>query len=93
MSAEVEKKPSGTAIAYRFPEIPLGRGEGSFEITDEALVRAPAWVLREFADELTHGARRFGVQVTLYRDLLRCTTLISWEPAKDPRLVGVWKLA
>ncbi|WKW85429.1 hypothetical protein SEA_MILANI_38 [Microbacterium phage Milani] len=77
---------------YRIPEVPLDRSEGSFEITDEWVVRAPSWVLQEFERELLRGARRFQLQVSIHRDLMRCTSLIAWAPAKDPRLVGVWKL-
>lgn len=84
---------SGADIERRFPGVPLQRGEGSFEITDEWLVRAPAWVLQEFERELLHGARRFQLQVTISRELLTCTFLITWAPAKDPRRVGIWKIA
>ncbi|QCQ57482.1 hypothetical protein SEA_SUCHA_37 [Microbacterium phage Sucha] len=83
---------TGRRVEYRFPEVPLERAEGSFEVTDEWLFRAPSWVLQEFERELLHGARRFQLQVSVYRDLMRCTTLITWAPARDPRLVGVWRL-
>ncbi|QGH80697.1 hypothetical protein SEA_JERA_40 [Microbacterium phage Jera] len=83
----------GQEVARPIPDVPLDRSEGSFEITEEWLVRAPAWLLQEFERELLHGARRFQIEVLVLRDLLRCTFLISWRPARDPRLVGVWKLA
>lgn len=82
-----------TTPAEIVPSVTLTAEEGSQEITDEWIVRAPARLLTEFERALLDGCRRHRLSVLVSRDLLRRTILITWRPATDPRQIGVWRIA
>lgn len=83
---------TGQALTTVPREVRLATREGSFEITDRALVATDPRTLQEFERALLLESRREGLDVKMERDFPRAVTVISWRPALNESHVGVWRL-